>query len=177
MELVRAGLGAHEDLGAHAVAVFGGHVVGHDLELADGIDGRLGCLGLEAQRASGIAGRVVGTVEQHVGLRRVHADRQNAALAASHAVVARALAHFAGRQHADGELRQLEVVAPVERHLENALGVDDLTNLGLLGLDQYGGRIDLHGLGDGTDRHRAVNAHGLLHLKANFRVFPGREPV
>ena len=135
VELVCSGLRAHEHLGPHAVAVLGGHVVGHDLKLADRIYGRLCGLGLEAQSAARVAGRIVGAVEQHVGLGRMHADCQDAALAAAHAVVARALAHFAGRQHADGELSQLEVVATVERHFKNALGVNNLADLSLLGLD------------------------------------------
>ena len=176
VELVRARLGAHEDLRAHPVAVLGRHVVRDDLELADGVDGRLGGLSLEAQGAARVAGRIVRAVEEDIGLGGVHADREDAAFASPDAVMARSLAHLAGRQDAHGEFRQLEVVAAVERHFENALGVDDLPDLGLLRLDQDRRGADLHRFGDRADGQFAVEAHGLLHFEPKLGELLAGEP-
>src|SRR6185503_18130058 len=75
VEFIRSGLGGDNNLAAHAVAVFGGVVIGDNLEFGDRVDGRLRGLRLKSERTAGGAGTVVHTVEQHVSLKGALAQR------------------------------------------------------------------------------------------------------
>ena len=68
-------------------------------------------------------------------------------------------------QYANGELSELQIVAAVQRHIQDALFVDHLSRGSRFGLDQTRRRRNIYAFGNGTDFQGEVQASHLTHLQ------------
>ena len=79
--------------------------------------------------------------------------------------------------HAGRERGELQVAASVERQLDDALVVDDLTDRAVLGGEQRRAAGHLDRLVDGAGFEREVGARHLLHLQHQTAPRLGLEPL
>ena len=145
MILVAAGLGGHVDLRG-VVAELGGIDAGLHLEFLQRVDGRQHDVGIEI--GVGIVDAVEREVVEHDALA---GDRDR--LIGAVAALARAGLSGGGRERrgVGRERDELQVVAAVQRQLDDALVVDHGADGGVLGLQLGGAGFDGDGFGDLAD--------------------------
>ena len=171
MELVGARLGGGVDL-RDGPAVLGVEQAGEDVELLQRVHRRQQHVGVEVQ--VGVLDpveRVVVEVDALAG------DVEGEAVA----LPAHALLALAGRRPVRGRARdqrgELQVVASVERQLDDRAVLDDRADRGVLGLQERRAALDLDHLGELADFQRERDAAGAAHLHGDVLALQGAEPA
>ena len=141
MDFVRSRLDGQRNDSRGGLAVLRRKSVGDDLELRHGVDGWLDGFLLGTLRSDRLV-VVINAVDHEVDLR--------AALAANRDSLA-ARDNRAGRDH-----RKLQVVATVQRKVDDLTVLDHRARRALGGLQQGRGSLDLDHLGDRTDLERDI---------------------
>ena len=168
-QLIRTRLGRHVHLGDGA-AVLRIEDPRDDVELLQRVDRRQQHVGVEVQvGVLDAVERVMVEVDALAG----HVQRKAVALTA-HALFALARRRPVGGG-ARNQRRQLQVIAPVERQLDDRAIFDNRADGGVLGLDQWRLTDDGHGLGDVAHIHREGDPARTAHLHDETLPIDGSE--